>query len=243
MREGFLLKESETLKDWNSRYCRLLSRTLCTYDTEPAPGARPRQKIDLNHVRITLVDEANPSDFEHRGALLLETPREEHRLQAQRGQSALFFRPAPAEDPRGLQGWLDDLRTASREPWVPDSDPAAASCACCAAPFDALQRRHHCRRCGRVVCGACSPQTQKMPLLAFYEPVRVCRECFGQPGPMPTAAEAQRQRAEAERRAQAEEQRRREGEQGRRKDGASKDKNSEEAQKRRQRLREQFNVK
>jgi myosin-5 len=38
--------------------------------------------------------------------------------------------------------------------WVPND---RNSCMQCNAPFGVMQRRHHCRHCGRICCGACSP--------------------------------------------------------------------------------------
>ena len=39
--------------------------------------------------------------------------------------------------------------------WTPDEQ--AATCQCCRTiVFKLLNRRHHCRACGRVVCSRCS---------------------------------------------------------------------------------------
>jgi len=40
-----------------------------------------------------------------------------------------------------------------RVDWIQDKD--AASCISCGAAFTTFNRRHHCRRCGRVFCGNC----------------------------------------------------------------------------------------
>jgi len=40
-----------------------------------------------------------------------------------------------------------------------------------------FNRRHHCRRCGRLVCSSCS--TKKMTVEACREnPARVCDQCY-----------------------------------------------------------------
>eukprot|EP00796_Vickermania_ingenoplastis_P000326 gene327-181_t len=49
----------------------------------------------------------------------------------------------------------------SRADWQPDA--AATQCSHCAAAFTWLHRRHHCRHCGRLVCGSCS--NKMLPLL------------------------------------------------------------------------------
>ena len=38
--------------------------------------------------------------------------------------------------------------------WVPDTQFSA--CVLCDAKFSLTRRRHHCRACGKVVCGSCS---------------------------------------------------------------------------------------
>ena len=58
--------------------------------------------------------------------------------------------------------------------WVPDSE--SEDCMRCGAHFTVVNRRHHCRHCGRVVCGkcsACSFLLDSCPLV-----VRVCNACF-----------------------------------------------------------------
>ncbi|TMS38236.1 hypothetical protein L596_005004 [Steinernema carpocapsae] len=57
--------------------------------------------------------------------------------------------------------------------WVPDSE--AENCMCCySTRFSIVQRRHHCRACGNVVCGSCS--THNLPIKGISKrPVRVCK--------------------------------------------------------------------
>ena len=57
--------------------------------------------------------------------------------------------------------------------WIPDD--ACERCLICHALFTFINRRHHCRHCGRVVCSACSPH--KLFLGETY-PQRVCNLCF-----------------------------------------------------------------
>ncbi|GMR47999.1 hypothetical protein PMAYCL1PPCAC_18194, partial [Pristionchus mayeri] len=60
--------------------------------------------------------------------------------------------------------------------WVPDSE-AARCMSCGRTQFSLLQRRHHCRACGNVVCRACSSHSLKISSLK-KGPVRVCDQCF-----------------------------------------------------------------
>ncbi|KAF1350184.1 hypothetical protein BDV97DRAFT_286388, partial [Delphinella strobiligena] len=45
--------------------------------------------------------------------------------------------------------------------WMPDE--TSSKCCICETPFTFLTRRHHCRRCGRLVCATCSPHRITIP--------------------------------------------------------------------------------
>ncbi|VDP11809.1 unnamed protein product [Onchocerca flexuosa] len=59
--------------------------------------------------------------------------------------------------------------------WVPDGD-ATKCMACQRTQFSVIQRRHHCRACGNVVCSTCSSHSYRIPV--SKRPVRVCDSCF-----------------------------------------------------------------
>ncbi|XP_075145264.1 zinc finger FYVE-type containing 26 spastizin [Haematobia irritans] len=64
----------------------------------------------------------------------------------------------------------------TREEWIRDED--ASHCMCCRrTAFSMLMRRHHCRRCGRVVCFSCSTHRMRIPELYEDVEVRVCNDC------------------------------------------------------------------
>ncbi|VDM64565.1 unnamed protein product [Angiostrongylus costaricensis] len=56
--------------------------------------------------------------------------------------------------------------------WIPDGE-AARCMACGRTQFNLVQRRHHCRACGRVICGSCSTHSYRIDNLN-KKPVRVC---------------------------------------------------------------------
>lgn len=52
--------------------------------------------------------------------------------------------------------------------WQPNEE--AVECPICHRPFSFLFRRHHCRKCGRVVCDACSPHRITIPRQRIVHP-------------------------------------------------------------------------
>ncbi|XP_068938675.1 pleckstrin homology domain-containing family F member 1 isoform X2 [Petaurus breviceps papuanus] len=66
--------------------------------------------------------------------------------------------------------------TEHAAPWIPDK--ATDICMrCTQTKFSTLTRRHHCRKCGFVVCGDCSRERFLMPRLSS-KPLRVCGLCY-----------------------------------------------------------------
>ncbi|CAG9863410.1 unnamed protein product [Phyllotreta striolata] len=62
--------------------------------------------------------------------------------------------------------------------WVSNNE--VIECMCCQKTvFSMFNRRHHCRRCGRVVCYNCSLQRMLVPSYGDIL-VRVCSDCYGQ---------------------------------------------------------------
>nr|CAG4638790.1 EOG090X0FI9 [Cyclestheria hislopi] len=77
----------------------------------------------------------------------------------------------------------DLLRKSGKKPigehaavWVPDSE--AEKCMHCkTSQFNVINRRHHCRKCGAVVCGPCSNKKYLLPSQSS-KPLRVCLSCY-----------------------------------------------------------------
>lgn len=69
------------------------------------------------------------------------------------------------------------LATTDPSPvWVPDS--GASTCMCCRkSEFSLVNRRHHCRKCGIVCCGACASRRWMFPHQSA-KPLRVCSACY-----------------------------------------------------------------
>eukprot|EP00045_Choanoeca_perplexa_P013711 m.156234 g.156234 ORF g.156234 m.156234 type:complete len:104 (+) comp16436_c0_seq1:40-351(+) len=64
--------------------------------------------------------------------------------------------------------------------WTPD---AHGKCQICKTKFTVVRRRHHCRKCGKLVCGKCAPKdnTKPIPKQGIMQPVRHCKECYRSP--------------------------------------------------------------
>lgn len=72
-------------------------------------------------------------------------------------------------------------KTSESGVWVEDSD--APKCSLCQSLFSLLNRRHHCRSCGNVVCGKCSKNRQPLASSRTGALKRVCDKCVdGNPG-------------------------------------------------------------
>jgi len=60
--------------------------------------------------------------------------------------------------------------------WMPDK--FSASCQKCRNAFSLINRRHHCRNCGAIVCDNCSKKRIKLEHVDQHRQVRVCDACF-----------------------------------------------------------------
>lgn len=76
---------------------------------------------------------------------------------------------------KGLKGPTVNEESAAPI-WTQDSDKT--ECFLCRQPFHLLTRRkHHCRKCGNVVCDSCSPNRRVLENLHSTNKQRVCNMC------------------------------------------------------------------
>lgn len=84
----------------------------------------------------------------------------------------------------GITVWNMDTTRQEAPQWL-DSD----SCQKCEQPFfwnikqmwDTKTlglRQHHCRKCGKAICGKCSSKRSTYPIMGFEFQVRMCDDCF-----------------------------------------------------------------
>lgn len=75
-----------------------------------------------------------------------------------------------------IQKCLRAIPDAPLPEWVPDSESDECM-RCNKVKFSLLQRRHHCRNCGLLVCSSCSAHRIVLPRLSSKS-VRVCFVCY-----------------------------------------------------------------
>lgn len=80
----------------------------------------------------------------------------------------------------------DDIRLSGERSTYPvefEPDSSVDRCRCCRVRFGLFRRKHHCRKCGLVVCASCSKTRFKLSG-RDRKPVRICVNCtveFKQP--------------------------------------------------------------
>eukprot|EP00004_Rigifila_ramosa_P010295 TRINITY_DN2212_c0_g1_i1.p1 TRINITY_DN2212_c0_g1~~TRINITY_DN2212_c0_g1_i1.p1 ORF type:complete len:202 (-),score=42.28 TRINITY_DN2212_c0_g1_i1:31-636(-) len=136
------------------------------------------QKLELERMKV----EKNPDDacqFTIQSAkksfvCVADTPEERDAwvFELQSGIDKMVQKKQSFHLASGEQGANDPDHTAPV--WVPDSQ--AKNCKLCSVGFTVINRRHHCRDCGEVVCGGCS--NRKAVLRKGDKPERVCDRCY-----------------------------------------------------------------
>lgn len=76
---------------------------------------------------------------------------------------------------RGNRGDKKSNEVHAKAVWAQDN--TSSNCVCCNTAFTIYKRRHHCRKCGSLVCSNCSKRRMKMA--GSSTPVRVCDGCLG----------------------------------------------------------------
>ncbi|XP_040919193.1 pleckstrin homology domain-containing family F member 1-like [Toxotes jaculatrix] len=100
-----------------------------------------------------------------------------------------FFVSAPSkEEKHAWMGHIEECRsglllTGICQPgtnfavsWIPDQ--AAYKCMRCLSKFTATNRRHHCRKCGFLVCNSCSRSRAVISHIHPSKKLRVCSLCY-----------------------------------------------------------------
>ncbi|EDO48232.1 predicted protein, partial [Nematostella vectensis] len=76
----------------------------------------------------------------------------------------------------GITQDSEDTKLGEKAPvWIPDA--RVTMCMLCTDDFTVTNRRHHCRGCGKVVCGSCSDNLAPLTYLDYAQ-ARVCDMCY-----------------------------------------------------------------
>lgn len=76
----------------------------------------------------------------------------------------------------GMKEFIMPVNVPTKEEWIPN-DKAKECSSCKEVIFSMFNRRHHCRRCGRVVCAMCSEHRMRISGYPNSVLVRVCKDC------------------------------------------------------------------
>ncbi|XP_043461874.1 zinc finger FYVE domain-containing protein 26 homolog [Leptopilina heterotoma] len=76
----------------------------------------------------------------------------------------------------GTKEFIMPANVPTKEEWTPN-DKAKECSSCKEVIFSMFNRRHHCRRCGRVVCAMCSEHRMRVSGYPNSVLVRVCKDC------------------------------------------------------------------
>ena len=60
--------------------------------------------------------------------------------------------------------------------WIPDN--VVNRCMNCKTQFSVIQRKHHCRGCGQIMCKKCLIYQAIMRNISTTKPVKVCKNCY-----------------------------------------------------------------
>jgi len=176
--EGALLKECR--KKAKTRYFFLFNDILI-YGTAVINKKKyiNQHIINLNNVQIRSINDSDNPKL--RNGWLIMSPRKSFCVYASTPREKIEWMTHISNCIEKLSNnsrkGYDTVNNVEVAPmWIPDK--GADKCMRCKNnKFTMVNRRHHCRNCGYVVCGDCS-KNKYLLLSQSDEPVRVCNSCF-----------------------------------------------------------------
>eukprot|EP00002_Diphylleia_rotans_P023236 TRINITY_DN4567_c0_g1_i7.p1 TRINITY_DN4567_c0_g1~~TRINITY_DN4567_c0_g1_i7.p1 ORF type:complete len:645 (-),score=139.09 TRINITY_DN4567_c0_g1_i7:560-2494(-) len=167
VKEGTLIKSCR--KEDKKRTFFLFNDLMLYAQRQPDGRLKVSQKIDMNELSITDDASTDYQGFHIRSAKKSFLVKADSETDKEAWMKAI--NDTLGDFKKSLSSKKDD--DVEHAPvWKQDS--TASSCTFCKIKFTLTNRRHHCRKCGEVVCGACS--TQK--LIVAGSQSRVCDNCY-----------------------------------------------------------------
>ncbi|XP_068606184.1 pleckstrin homology domain-containing family F member 1-like [Brachionichthys hirsutus] len=136
------------------------------------------------HKKLTVIplDKVLLEDMEDTAVLknqwLIRTPRKSFFVsaQSQEEKEAWIEHINLCQEDLLQVGSLQNSTFAST--WIPDK--VSHKCLRCFSVFSATKRRHHCRKCGLLVCNSCSKKRMMIEHIHATKKLRVCKLCHTQ---------------------------------------------------------------
>ena len=126
----------------------------------------------VNSPSIPLCPHLSPSSFR---ILSEDFLRQETILGILNGKKVSLYRMQFPTLSSMLQ-WKREVAESLQPVWDSES---VKQCRVCNTDFSAFRRQHHCRLCGKAVCGDCSPYRGRVPWGGDRGKERLCRGCVG----------------------------------------------------------------
>lgn len=125
----------------------------------PAP---PRRPFPVGCPSDTASSSANtPTDFGSRSPQYVNSPRARSTLSTSTSASSTNMEIPRHAHHHHQRQQQQPVPSVALPTWQPDSE--VTKCPICDVQFTFFYRKHHCRRCGRVVCASCSPHRLPIP--------------------------------------------------------------------------------
>lgn len=130
---------------------------------------------DIDLVTSRIAPSQNKNVRERERALLIECPAKSFVVWAPTIMEFLHWNKCIQECTLAVRNEYDANHDFHAPVWVPDSE--CLSCLICKRDFTFFHRRHHCRCCGKLVCGKCSANMWLFEEVDKKHKQRTCDDC------------------------------------------------------------------
>jgi hypothetical protein len=178
-----LLKRSDHIKEWRSRYFHLHDRRIyyfeCEEDAQPVDG----KTFHKGYIDLVGCSVSGFEDEDENGSYYGFQVQEEYGLEGD-GKGAGIddghkLRLCSAHEEQRDQ-WVEYIKEASRPTWLDEGetkgDPKYKVCMVTQKKFNLKTRKSHCRRCGGVMCKEATA-AMELPNMLYEGPQKVCTFC------------------------------------------------------------------